>query len=119
MLGPPYVASAHRFYPNEVECVVKISDGDRRRYFSVQGGDLKSALQTNEGKEKLQWRKQGRSIALDIIKGLHFLHSRRVSHLPLWPICCTHSFVVFSCFNKVAWPDGPICAAECRCCTET
>ena len=44
-----------------------------------QGGDLRQALQSSEGKQQLHWYKKGSAIALDIIKGLHFLHSHSVS----------------------------------------
>ena len=44
-----------------------------------QGGDLRQALQSSEGKQQLHWYKTGSVVALDIIKGLHFLHSHSVS----------------------------------------
>ncbi len=44
-----------------------------------QGGDLYQALQSSEGKQQLHWYKKGSIVALDIIKGLHFLHSNSVS----------------------------------------
>lgn len=44
-----------------------------------QGGDLRQALQSSEGKQQLHWYKKGSAIALDIIKGLHLLHSHSVS----------------------------------------
>lgn len=41
----------------------------------TQGGDLCSAL----GDEDIVWYKKGHSIALDIVRGLAFLHSHNVS----------------------------------------
>ncbi|KAL0018385.1 hypothetical protein WJX77_000988 [Trebouxia sp. C0004] len=49
----------------------------------MEGGDLRQALQSSEGKQQLQWYKKGSVIALDIIKGLHFLHSHSVLHRDL------------------------------------
>ena len=44
-----------------------------------QGGDLKYALKgLGDRPKQLQWYRQGSSIALDIIKGIHFLHMHRV-----------------------------------------
>lgn len=58
------------------------TDSDCACVCASQGGDLKSALQTAAGREKLQWHRQGSSVALDIIKGLHFLHAHKVSAMP-------------------------------------
>ncbi len=44
-----------------------------------QGGDLRHAL-TNCSNGELQWRKKGAAIALDLVRGLHFLHSHGVRH---------------------------------------
>ena len=48
----------------------------------MQGGDLYSALQSNaQGigvAHPLSWWRRGRSVALDIARGLHFLHSEHV-----------------------------------------
>ncbi|KAK9818906.1 hypothetical protein WJX81_000729, partial [Elliptochloris bilobata] len=48
------------------------------------GGDLYSALQSNaQGigmAHPLSWWRRGRSVALDIARGLHFLHSEHVVH---------------------------------------
>ena len=48
----------------------------------VQGGDLFSALRSNAhgsgAAHPLSWWRHGRSIALDIARGLHFLHSEHV-----------------------------------------
>lgn len=45
----------------------------------VQGGDLRHALTTaDEG--TFIWTQQGKSIALDISRGLHFLHTSGVVH---------------------------------------
>ena len=41
-----------------------------------QGGDLWSALRS-PGKEALQWYARGRSLAIDIARGLHFLHEHK------------------------------------------
>ena len=48
----------------------------------VQGGDLFSALQSSShgsgAAHPLSWWRRGRSVALDIARGLHFLHSQHV-----------------------------------------
>ncbi len=48
----------------------------------MQGGDLYSALQSNAqgigAAHPLSWWRRGRSVALDIARGLHFLHSEHV-----------------------------------------
>ena len=48
----------------------------------LQGGDLRAALTSNPTSPALRWYNSGAQIALDIIKGLHFLHSHKVS-------CCS------------------------------
>ena len=53
----------------------------------VQGGDLRHAL-TNSSNGELQWRNKGASIALDLVRGLHFLHSHGV-RAPC-RLCCCH-----------------------------
>ena len=47
-----------------------------------EGGDLRAALTRDEVGE-LAWNKRGRQIALDIARGLHFLHSHDVMHSDL------------------------------------
>ena len=47
-----------------------------------EGGDLRAALTRDEAGE-LAWHKRGRQIALDIARGLHFLHSHDVMHSDL------------------------------------
>jgi hypothetical protein len=44
----------------------------------LQGGDLREALNDDPHGE-LRWYRRGQSIALDIARGLHFLHSHDVS----------------------------------------
>ena len=55
----------------------------------MQGGDLYSALQSNaQGigvAHPLSWWRRGRSVALDIARGLHFLHSEHVVRLGCTP----------------------------------
>ena len=46
--------------------------------WSLQGGDLRHAL-TNCSNGELKWHNKGATIALDIVRGLHFLHSHGVS----------------------------------------
>ncbi|DBA72727.1 TPA: hypothetical protein ACH3X2_010123 [Trebouxia sp. C0005] len=48
----------------------------------MEGGDLRHAL-TNSSNGELQWRKKGAMIALDLVRGLHFLHSHGVMHMDL------------------------------------
>ena len=42
------------------------------------GGDLRAALD-KDGRRELVWDRRGQSVALDIARGLHFLHSHGVS----------------------------------------
>ena len=49
---------------------------------AVQGGDLRHAL-TNSRTGDMQWQNKGAIIALDIVRGLHYLHSHGVSLLLL------------------------------------
>ena len=52
-----------------------------------RGGDLFSALQSSShgsgAAHPLSWWRRGRSVALDVARGLHFLHSQHVVR-----ICC-------------------------------
>lgn len=45
----------------------------------MEGGDLRAAL-TADVEGNLRWWKNGKSIALDVVRGLHFLHSHAVVH---------------------------------------
>ncbi len=45
----------------------------------VQGGDLRQALNADRTGE-LGWHRRGKSIALDILRGLAFLHDSHVIH---------------------------------------
>lgn len=45
----------------------------------MQGGDLQNALKGLSTAPALSWYNRGAQIALDIIQGLHFLHSNNVS----------------------------------------
>jgi serine/threonine protein kinase len=45
----------------------------------MEGGDLREALNDDPNGE-LRWYRRGQSIALDIARGLHFLHSHDVMH---------------------------------------
>ena len=47
----------------------------------IQGGDLRHALKgLGSRAAQLRWHNKGAHIALDVIKGLHFLHSHGVLH---------------------------------------
>ncbi|KAL3148304.1 hypothetical protein ABBQ38_013768 [Trebouxia sp. C0009 RCD-2024] len=48
----------------------------------MEGGNLRQAL-TNNSDGALKWHNKGASIALDIVRGLHFLHSHGVMHMTL------------------------------------
>lgn len=45
----------------------------------VQGGDLRQAL-TDSDEGVYAWGRHGKSVALDISRGLHFLHTSGVVH---------------------------------------
>lgn len=45
----------------------------------MEGGDLRRALWKNEGNE-YAWDRRGAQVALDVARGLHFLHSSGVIH---------------------------------------
>lgn len=45
----------------------------------MEGGDLRRAL-SGEGRARLRWAAGGKAVALDITRGLHALHTSRVSH---------------------------------------
>lgn len=56
----------------------------------LQGGDLWNALHSIAAAPPvLRWRNAGRQIALDIINGLHFLHSHNAS-FSLWCLQLWH-----------------------------
>jgi hypothetical protein len=48
-----------------------------RPVLTVQGGDLRHALSADQG---FAWYGAGQHIALDVARGLHFLHSSSVIH---------------------------------------
>lgn len=45
----------------------------------LQGGDLRHALAADDDDE-FRWDCRGREVAIDIARGLHFLHSAGVVH---------------------------------------
>lgn len=45
----------------------------------LQGGDLRHALAADDDDE-FRWDRRGREVAIDIARGLHFLHSADVVH---------------------------------------
>ncbi|KAL3136950.1 hypothetical protein ABBQ32_006555 [Trebouxia sp. C0010 RCD-2024] len=49
----------------------------------MEGGDLRQAL--TQAPAQLHWYNKGASVALDIIKGLHFLHKHKVVHMDMKP----------------------------------
>ncbi|KAK9829623.1 hypothetical protein WJX72_006940 [[Myrmecia] bisecta] len=48
----------------------------------MEGGDLRQAMSSARG-EELRWYNKGQLIALDVARGLHFLHSNKVMHSDL------------------------------------
>ena len=49
----------------------------------MPNGDLFRALASSAGKQQLSWYRQGKFVALDIAKGLFYLHSNNVVHLDI------------------------------------
>lgn len=47
------------------------------------GGDLYHALSKLQGNEQYGWYRKGQYIALDVARGLHFLHAHRIVHFDL------------------------------------
>jgi hypothetical protein len=45
----------------------------------MDGGDLFKAI----ARKQVTWKLRGRSICIDVLRGLHFLHSKRVVHMDL------------------------------------
>ncbi|KAK9805505.1 hypothetical protein WJX72_001765 [[Myrmecia] bisecta] len=48
----------------------------------MEGGDLRQAMASARGAE-LRWCRKGQMVALDIARGLHFLHTHKVMHSDL------------------------------------
>jgi len=48
---------------------------------TAQGGDLFRALSNTSARKLLAWRCCGRNIAMDVARGLDFLHARNVIHV--------------------------------------
>lgn len=69
-----------------------IRGADQNRTVRAQGGDLSNAL-SNDSEGKLNWYRGGMSIALDVARGLSYLHSCKVFFLLCLPhveLCLTH-----------------------------
>lgn len=49
------------------------------RYLKLAGGNLWEAL-LEDAEGNLGWYQHGKNILLDVIRGLHFLHSNKVAH---------------------------------------
>ena len=44
----------------------------------MEGGDLRQALSSPEAPERYHWNHLGQHVALDVVRGLHFLHRNKV-----------------------------------------
>jgi serine/threonine protein kinase len=55
------------------------AESKRTAVHVVQGGDVRAALTADRASD-LSWYNRGKGIALDVIRGLHFLHSNNVIH---------------------------------------
>lgn len=51
----------------------------------MEAGDLWHALREQGPSGQLSWYKKGRMIALDIARGLHFLHRHQIIHVVRTP----------------------------------
>jgi hypothetical protein len=51
----------------------------------MAGGDLRAALD-KDARRELVWGRKGQQVALDIARGIHFLHSHDVRVLPPAPL---------------------------------
>ena len=49
----------------------------------MAGGDLFHAMQSDQRKSDFNWYNKGRRIALDVARGLVFLHSQKIVHFDL------------------------------------
>lgn len=65
----------------------------------LQGGDLRQALQGPLA-ASLTWYNKGGKLALDVIKGLHFLHCNRVSFCTLPIYRATHEPALFHTLSR-------------------
>lgn len=82
----------------------------------VQGGDLRHAL-TNSRTGDMQWQNKGAIIALDIVRGLHYLHSHGVSLLLLLLLYAFQLMTSFwNAMNKAACSAAlPLTPSSCSC----
>ena len=71
-----------------VTAIHSILQGCTNSLAGLQGGDLFSALHGSAhgggAAHPLGWWRRGRSIALDVARGLHFLHSEHVVSMSSW-----------------------------------
>lgn len=65
------------FLPTKLVIIFRCPEG--KALAALQGGDLRRAL-TADRSGDLGWYRMGKSIALDILRGLHFLHANGVIH---------------------------------------
>lgn len=71
----------------------------------MEGGDLRKALWKNENDE-YAWERRGAQVALDIARGLHFLHSSGVIHRCAFTCC--GAWHLHLCHVPCIWP--PLCS---------
>ena len=44
----------------------------------MEGGDLRQALSSAEAAHRYHWSNLGQHVAMDVVRGLHFLHRNKV-----------------------------------------
>ena len=79
----------------------------------MESGDLWHALLQYKESGVLSWYRRGRRIAVEIARGLHFLHRHNIVHFVSSPALLANHVVKFSC-SIIAWLLCTVCTAKTR-----